>query len=277
MRWAAVIGTPVAHSLSPILHRAAWDSLGLPSEWRYERIETDLDTLKGRLSRLDEDCLGLSVTMPCKRAILNYCDAVDPVGAAVGAVNTVIPSAGIFTGFNTDVHGIVEALKEAMDTTRSAPRRALVLGSGATAASALAALGSLGVRNFSVAARRFGGPTSILSAAYRLGVGIDQVQWGDEEAVRRAIAAADIVVSTLPAGVADHLAHTLTFSGQRQVFLDVVYSPRRTPLLESFERGGAAIAHGLDMLVHQAALQVRLMTGSDPDLKRMKAALQAWR
>lgn len=276
MRWAAVIGSPIAHSLSPILHRAAWDGLGLPSEWRYERIETGLDDLGARLSSIDDDCLGLSVTMPCKRAVLDYCDAVDPVGAAVGAVNTLVPSAGILTGFNTDVHGIAEALREAIEAAGVTARRALVLGSGATAASALAALGTLGVAELSVAARRFGGPDSILAAASRLGVAVDQVMWGDQDAVRRAIDAADVVVSTLPAGVADDFARTIAPTGRR-AFLDVVYAPRRTPLLESFENSGAAIAHGLDMLVHQAALQVRLMTGSDPDLKRMKAALEPWR
>lgn len=276
MAWAAVIGSPIDHSLSPVLHRAAWDSLGKDPQWSYRRIEARAEDLPAVVASLDEDCIGLSITMPCKRAIIEYLDALDPVAHAVGAVNTLVPAAGVFTGFNTDVHGIVEALKEALVPAGMTPRSGVVLGSGATAASALAALGTLGVTDFTVAARNFAGPESILAAAGRLGVDVRQVMWADEAGVVAAMSTADVVVSTLPAGVTDTLAPQVK-AHEGQAFLDVVYAPRRTALLDAFDRGAAVIAYGLDMLVHQAAMQVRLMTGADPDVAAMKASVQQWR
>lgn len=273
MPWAAVIGSPIEHSLSPQLHRAAWRSLGLGGQWRYERRETDASGLPALLSRLDEECIGLSVTMPCKQAVIPLLDAVDPLALAVGSVNTVIPSAGVLSGFNTDVHGILTAIREARRARElPEPRTAVILGAGATAASALAALGSLGITDPLVAARRFAGPGSILTAASRLGVHITQVNWADEERVVESIESADIVISTLPARVADALAARLRIRPS-QTLLDVVYAPRCTGLVEAWTRGGGLIAPGLEMLIHQAHQQVRLMTGKDPQPAAMRAAL----
>lgn len=276
MPWAAVIGAPIAHSLSPALHRAAWTSIGLGGEWRYERLETRAEDLPALLSSLDGECVGLSATMPCKQAIIPLLDAVDPLAAAVGAVNTLVPSAGVLSGFNTDVHGIVAAIGGARaEAGLPEPSSALVLGAGATAASSLAALGTLGVVAPSVAARRFGGPGSIVAAASRLGVDLVQIPWSDEEAVVRAVSEADVVISTLPEGVADALAARL-HPREDQTLLDVVYSPRRTGLVGAWRDAGALVADGLDMLVHQAALQVRLMTGADPSLDAMREAVAQW-
>lgn len=276
MPWAAVIGSPISHSLSPLLHEAAWRGLGLPDDWRYLKREVTKEDLPAFLAGLDADCVGLSATMPCKQALLGLLDAVDPQARAVGAVNTVIPSAGILSGFNTDVHGIVEAIRSARaERGLPAPRSAVVLGAGATAASSLAALGTLGVTRSTVAARRFGGPGSIVAAAARLGVDIDQIPWSLADEVAAAVDAADLVVSTLPAGVPDELAARLSPRAD-QTLLDVVYAPRRTGLVDAFDRAGAVIADGLDMLVHQAAQQVRLMTGSDPDIALMREAVAPW-
>lgn len=225
------------------------------------------------IAGLDPQCRGLSVTMPCKQAVMPLMDVVDPLAAAVGAVNTVVPGAGVLTGFNTDVHGITTAIAEARAARGLGPARsACVLGARATASSALAALGALGVTRTTVVARRFSGPGSVVAAAARMGVGIDQVLIGDTARASAALAA-DIVVSTLPAGAADPLA-ALVRPGGHQCLLDVVYSPRDTALRRAFEAGGAVIAEGTEMLIHQGAQQVRLMTGRDPDTGVMRAALE---
>lgn len=274
MPWAAVIGSPIKHSLSPQLHRAAWRSLGLGEGWRYERYETSVEALPQLVNSIDADCLGLSVTMPCKQAIIPLLDIVDPMAAAVGSVNTLIPSQGLLTGFNTDVHGIVSAIREARSRRGLCEaRRATILGAGATTASALAALGELGITSSTIAARRFAGPGSILAAASRLGVEIHQIMWADEDAIAESIEASDIVISTLPVGVADELAKRVKIK-ESQTLLDVVYAPRETGLVRAWNRSGGVIAWGLDMLVHQAHQQVRLMTGRDPDLAAMKAAVR---
>ena len=272
--WAAVIGSPIAYSLSPVIHRAAWERLGLAGDWEYRSAEVDRGGLGAFIAGLDPQCRGLSVTMPCKQAVMPLMDVVDPLAAAVGAVNTVVPGAGVLTGFNTDVHGITTAIAEARAARGLGPARsACVLGARATASSALAALGALGVTRTTVVARRFSGPGSVVAAAARMGVGIDQVLIRDTARAGAALAA-DIVVSTLPAGAADPLA-TLVRPGGHQCLLDVVYAPRDTALRRAFEAGGAVIAEGTEMLIHQGAQQVRLMTGRDPDTGVMRAALEA--
>ena len=274
MTWAAVIGSPIEHSLSPVIHRAAWAQLGIDG-WEYRRLEQDADSLPPFIGGLGGDCAGLSVTMPCKQAVMPLLDAIDPLASAVGAVNTVVPSSGVLAGFNTDVTGIASAIRRACSQAdRALPTSAVVLGARATASSALAALGELGIVTSTVATRRFGGPGSVVAASSRLGVSIDQVLWSDRDAVLRAVSGADLVISTLPAGVADPLAEHMTVR-EGQILLDVVYSPRETALRSAFERNGGIVAEGTDMLVFQAAAQVQLMTGRTPKTDVMRGALEA--
>lgn len=273
MTWAAVIGSPIEHSLSPVIHRAAWAQLGIDG-WEYHRLEQDTDSLPGFIAGLGADCAGLSVTMPCKQAVMPLLDVIDPLASAVGAVNTVVPSSGVLAGFNTDVTGIASAVRRACSMAGcSVPSSALVLGARATASSALAALGELGITSSTVAARRFGGPGSVVAAASRLGVTIEQVLWSDAEAVDRAASSADLVISTLPASAADPLAERLRVR-EGQILLDVVYSPRDTALRRAFESAGGVVAEGTDMLVFQAGAQVQLMTGRSPDTGVMREALE---
>lgn len=273
MTWAAVIGSPIEHSLSPVIHRAAWAQLGIDG-WEYHRLEQDTDSLPGFIAGLGADCAGLSVTMPCKQAVMPLLDVIDPLASAVGAVNTVVPSSGVLAGFNTDVTGIASAVRRACSMAGcSVPSSALVLGARATASSALAALGELGITSSTVAARRFGGPGSVVAAASRLGVTIEQVLWSDAEAVDRAASSADLIISTLPASAADPLAERLRVR-EGQILLDVVYSPRDTALRRAFESAGGVVAEGTDMLVFQAGAQVQLMTGRSPDTCVMREALE---
>ncbi len=273
MTWAAVIGSPIEHSLSPVIHRAAWAQLGIDG-WEYHRLEQDTDSLPGFIAGLGADCAGLSVTMPCKQAVMPLLDVIDPLASAVGAVNTVVPSSGVLAGFNTDVTGIASAVRRACSLAGcSAPSSALVLGARATASSALAALGELGIASSTVAARRFGGPGSVVAAASRLGVTIEQILWSDSEAVDRAASSVDLVISTLPASAADPLAERLRVR-EGQILLDVVYSPRDTALRRAFESAGGVVAEGTDMLVFQAGAQVQLMTGRSPDTGVMREALE---
>ena len=254
--WAAVIGSPIAHSLSPVIHRAAWEQLGIDG-WEHRRAEVTEEP------------------MPCKQAVMPLLDAIDPLASAVGAVNTVVPSAGMLAGFNTDVTGIASAIRRACSRSGvPVPSSALVLGARATASSALAGLGELGITTTTVAARRFGGPGSVISAASRLGVSVEQVMWSDVSAVASAAARADVLISTLPAGVADPIASCLA-PREGQILLDVIYSPRDTALRTTFEKAGGVVAEGTDMLVYQGAAQVQLMTGRSPDPAVMRHALEA--
>ncbi|NMM17674.1 MAG: shikimate dehydrogenase, partial [Cellulomonas sp.] len=148
-RRAAVLGHPIAHSLSPTLHRAAYAALGL-NTWRYDVVDLAADQLGAFLESLTGEWAGLSLTMPLKQTVIALLDHIEPLAEVVGAVNTVLVQAGrarpVLTGANTDVYGIVTALGEALGPARvpSVRRTAAVIGGGATAASTLAALAQLG-------------------------------------------------------------------------------------------------------------------------------------
>lgn len=296
---AAVIGDPVEHSLSPVLHRAAYRRLGL-DHWTYEARRVAPAALAAVLEQVAAPAqgavwAGLSVTMPHKQALIPHLDIVDPLASTVGAVNTVLAQrsgtgAALLAGFNTDVAGIVEALREitaAREPGGPAPLRAVVLGSGATACSALAALSELGATSMTIAARRHAGPGRAQAAARRMGLNVTTLTWrvndqASHAEVARALAAADLIVTTLPAHAADPLALPLgralaARGGPRPgaAMLDVVYDPWPTAIAAAWQDAGGAVAPGWLMLLHQAAPQVRLMTGRQPDLNTMRAALLA--
>ncbi|WP_103063373.1 shikimate dehydrogenase [Actinomyces qiguomingii] len=296
---AAVIGSPVAHSLSPVLHLAAYATLGL-DDWVYERREITPAGLPDLLDEVAAPALadpiweGLSVTMPHKQTLVPRLDVIDPLAATIGAVNTVVaqrPGRGraLLAGFNTDVAGIVGALRETRgrpgpDPCAAVPVRGVVLGSGATACSALAALAELGATDITIAARRHAGPGRALAAAHRMGLEVTALNWrpgrsDSDLEVATTAAGADIVISTLPAGAANTLAAPIStaMAGRRKVtaaiLLDVVYAPWPTPLADAWRNGGGSVAPGWLMLLHQAVPQVRLITGRTPELSAMRHAL----
>lgn len=265
-RRAAVLGSPIAHSLSPVLHRAAYRALGL-DDWTYDAFEMDEDGLPPFVAGLDASWAGLSLTMPLKRAILPLLDEVSPTATAVDAVNTVVFGAdGRRAGHNTDVPGLVAALRErGVDRVESAA----VLGAGATAASALAALREVcdgPVRAYVRGAMR---AQEMFDAGERLGVEILVRPWED---AHKGLGF-PLVVATTPKGATDHLADDLPAAPG--VLFDVVYDPWPTALAAAWDRAGGAVVGGLDLLVHQAVLQVELMTGRLGPLDAMRQAGEA--
>jgi shikimate dehydrogenase len=266
-RGAAVLGSPIAHSLSPVLHQAAYDALGLP-DWHYTAVECPETELRATLQRLDDDGLaGASLTMPLKRAVLPMLARSERLVAEVGAANTVLfgGATGEWWGANTDVGGMVAALR---GQQVGSARRVCVLGGGATAASGLAALRELGVAAAVVLVRRPEAVGDLMAAAARLGVAVDVLPWDDAAGV---VAASDLVVSTTPVGASDALGAAVR-PREASVLFDVVYAPWPTVLASAWERAGGQVVGGLDLLVEQAALQVKLMTGQEPPVDMMRAA-----
>ncbi|RCG26169.1 shikimate dehydrogenase [Sphaerisporangium album] len=249
-RRAAVLGSPIAHSLSPALHRGAYAALGLRG-WRYDAIECDEAGLAGLMSGLGPEWAGLSLTMPLKRAVLPLLDTVADLAVEVGGVNTVLLRDGARHGENTDVHGIVRALAE---SGVRAPKSAAILGGGATAASALAALRELGLPEAALVVRERSRARETLEVAERLGTSLTVHTFGELGAVLDA----DLVISTLPPGAAD--AHAQALASVPAVF-DVVYAPWPTPLAQAVQTAGGTVVRGFSMLLHQAVRQVELYTG----------------
>ncbi len=272
-RRAAVLGHPVGHSLSPTLHRAAYAALGL-DDWTYEACDVTETQLEGFVAGLSDEWAGLSLTMPLKQTVIPLLDHVEPLAQVVGAVNTVLlqgtgPGRSL-VGANTDVHGLVAALREGL-VPGTTVRDAVVLGAGATASSTLAALAELGCTTPRVLVRSVARAGALLRAAHRMGV--EPVLRPLDDAPALGLAA-DVVVSTLPPRAADAIAERLD-RAPRGVLLDVAYDPRPTALHARWVTLGGVAVGGERMLLHQAAEQVRLMTGHPGPVAAMDRALRS--
>ncbi|MFG3104132.1 shikimate dehydrogenase [Streptomyces sp. NPDC048182] len=254
-RRAAVLGSPIAHSLSPVLHRAAYAELGLTG-WTYDAFEVDEAALPGFVAGLGEGWAGLSLTMPLKRAVIPLLDEISPTAASVDAVNTVVfTEDGRATGDNTDIPGMVAALREhGAEKVESAA----VLGAGATASSALAALARICTGEITCYVRSEARAAEMRGWAERLEVAVRIADWSRaEEAL-----SAPLVVATTPSGTTDALAAAVPEAPA--TLFDVLYDPWPTALAARWSAGGGAVVGGLDLLVHQAVLQVEQMTGRAP-------------
>jgi shikimate dehydrogenase len=268
---AAVLGTPIAHSLSPVLHRAAYQALGLTG-WSYQAIECDTARLPAVLGECGPQWAGLSLTMPLKRAVLPLLDQIEPLAREVGAANTVVFSGGRRHGHNTDVPGMIAALAEAgvIGAPDGAPWQVtlLILGGGATACSALAAARGLGATRVTVAVRDPARAQDLLAAAARLAVAVTLTGFDTPQS-----GAPDILISTVPAGAADVYAKRIARGDLiPRHLLDVVYHPWPTALADAARKAGVRVAGGFELLLHQAAGQVTLMTGKPAPLAAMRTA-----
>src|SRR5689334_12956170 len=269
---AAVLGNPIAHSLSPVLHRAAYEALGF-ADWTYELVECDEAGLAAYVWSRGPEWAGLSLTMPLKRTVLPLLDHVDHLAAATGGANTVVFRPEGRYGYNTDVQGIVDALTEAgapLPFPASAPAAVTILGAGATACSALAAVGELGAAGADVIARDPSRASGLLTTADRLGLKARLRPWTD---LADDAALPDLLISTIPAGAADDYSERIRLTRPAPpAVLDVVYHPWPTPLAQAAAAAGSVVASGYAMLLHQAAAQVELMTGKPAPLEAMRAA-----
>ncbi|MEU9152100.1 shikimate dehydrogenase [Streptomyces sp. NPDC048417] len=254
-RRAAVLGKPIAHSLSPVLHRAAYDELGL-TDWSYERFEVDETRLPGFLGQLGPEWAGLSLTMPLKRAVIPLVDEISETAASVDAVNTVVfTEDGRRLGDNTDIPGMVAALREhGIEQVDSAA----ILGAGATASSALAALSRICTGGVVAYVRSEERAAEMRHWGERLDVDVRTADWADAEQALHA----PLVIATTPAGTTDALAAAVP--ERPTTLFDVLYHPWPTALAARWSMFGGAVVGGLDLLVHQAVLQVEQMTGRAP-------------
>lgn len=263
----AVLGSPIGHSLSPVLHRAAYAVLGL--DWQYDAVEVAEADLPAFLDGLDESWRGLSLTMPLKRTVVPLLDELTERAAQARAANTVVLEPGRRIGHNTDIPGAVAAIRE---RTQAALPTAVVLGGGATAASAVLALADLGCRSVRVVVRDASRVGATLEAAGRHPERpmVEVLTFREAALAAEALRPA-VLVSTIPAEA--QAESVLRLADHAAVVFDVLYSPWPTPLARLARVEGKTLVSGLDLLVHQAALQVRLMTGAaEAPLEAMRSA-----
>lgn len=283
-RLAAVIGHPVRHSLSPVLHNAAFAALAL--DWVYVALPVragDGGRAVAAMAALGIE--GLNVTMPHKAAVAEAVDRRTPTAARLGAVNTVVRSADGLLGESTDGEGFVTALRvdEGFDPVGA---RCLVVGAGGAARAVVLALAEAGATEVVVVARREAAAAAAAALAGPAGrVGVAEEADGCGLVVNATPLGMDAVVVELPgagpqaAGGAPVAAAYLPVPegclGPGQVVADLVYQPIRTPFVEAARARGAVAVNGLGMLIHQAALSFRLWTGEDPPLEVLSAAALA--
>lgn len=261
---AGVLGSPIRHSLSPTLHRAGYAAAGL-ADWEYTAHEVDEGGLAPFVGSLAPHWRGLSLTMPLKVVARDLAESVTDTARAARAVNTLVRTPSGWAADNTDVHGITAALR---DAGVDGLDRATVVGSGATARSAVLGLVALGATRVTVAAR-----TPQRAEELRDVADVDLEVVGLEDWARTGATA---IVSTLPGGSANataagHVDDVLAGTA----LLDVVYADWPTPLARAAAAHGARVVSGLEMLVHQAARQFELFTGHTAPVAAMQAAGRA--
>lgn len=262
MATAWLFGHPVAHSLSPAMHNAAFRALGLPH--RYEALDVPPAEIAGAVERLRAaGALGANVTVPHKLAVMEFLDALADDAREIGAVNTIVRDGSgrsvRLVGHNTDRHGFVAALAEAgVDV---AGLRALVLGAGGAARSAVPALVAGGARV--TIANRTRARAVDLAAAGAIGVS----GWPED------LAGWDLIVNATSLGLHDEDPLAGVALPASLVVYDLVPTARETPLVRRARGAGCRVVDGLAMLLHQAAKSFTLWTGENAPMDEMRAAL----
>ncbi|MGZ0710851.1 shikimate dehydrogenase family protein (plasmid) [Coraliomargarita sp. W4R53] len=250
-----VWGDPIAHSKSPALHTAAYCKLGL--DWHYGRRQVDEAAFESALESLDASWRGLSLTMPLKTVAFQAAAGHDRHSTLTGVANTLVFTERGTQAFNTDVGGLVRALREEGIATASEAR---IIGAGATATSALIALSELGAREIEVVARRPAAVEPLRVLGEELGVRVRGTGFDSER-----FAPVSVSVATLPGDVAIPQSATGALAAAGGHLFDVVYGNWPTPLSAAWEDAGHSASSGLGMLLHQALLQVRVFTSGEID------------
>ncbi|WP_231606209.1 shikimate dehydrogenase [Salinibacterium sp. NK8237] len=252
----AVLGSPIAHSLSPTIHRAAYETLGF--DWEYDAVELTGESLPAFLGALDRRWRGLSLTMPLKRDVVPLLDWADPLVELVGGANTVVVSEGHLWGYNTDVEG---AMRSFLDAGLSNLESVWILGAGATAASLLVASIRMGAQSIEIFARTPSKAEPLKKLGESLGATLTLRQW--KEAMTAA-ATPDVIMTTVPGGAMD-----LTFAESVRrgaVLFDVAYDPWPSDVAQSWYEVDGRVISGHDLLINQAIAQVRIFAAGTADV-----------
>jgi len=264
-RVAGIIGDPVAHSRSPRIHNAAYAAIGI--DWVYVAFRVRAGSAqKALVAARTLGLAGLNVTMPHKSDAAQICDELSDVASVLGVVNTVVVRDGRLLGDSTDGPGFVATLDDHGVEPRG--RHALVVGAGGAARAIALALGTAGAR-VTVTARS----DAAARSAAALAPNGQTVPWARAD---DAVAQTDLIVNATPLGMrGEPPPFGFEALDAHHTVCDTVYEPRETPLLAAARARGAAAIDGVGMLVHQAGLSFRLLTGVDPPLEIMFAEAQA--
>ncbi|MFW9889697.1 MAG: shikimate dehydrogenase [Candidatus Thorarchaeota archaeon] len=275
MKRLAIVGYPLGHSMSPIMHNAALAELGLDDEFKYESMPLRSSELRRFVELVRKrEIEGANITTPHKTKVITYLSTISPESLAVGAVNTLHRRDGLVIGSNTDIQGFTEAIRESGVNPKGIS--AVILGAGGAARSVaygLAEAGAtrLGIFNRTVdAARRL---TSAISRGRSLEVHSGLEPTEDD------LKNTDLLVNCTPVGMAGHSPKASPLESsvlpRGVVVMDLVYNPLRTKLLAEADEAGCNTIDGVGMLVHQGAVGFQLWTGKKAPVEVMRAAVLA--
>lgn len=278
MKYAGLIGYPVAHSLSPQLHHAGFEALGV--EARYELWETPAEELEARVQSLRaSEMLGANVTIPHKEAVLAWLDECDPQAERIGAVNTIVNRNGRLVGYNTDAPGFLRALRdEAGPGFELRGKRAVLLGNGGAARGAAIALLDSAVAALTILARSEAHTEILLEHLRRQSSKTPCLRCAlfDTPEANQALSEADVVINTTSVGLKPG-DETLLIDVEQlpcaALVMDMIFNPARTPLLRAARARGCVVLNGLTMLLYQGTLAFELWMGRPAPEEIMRAAL----
>ena len=261
-----VLGNPIEHSLSPLIHNDAFNQYGIEGDYLPFLIEENaIGQAVNGLKAIGAG--GFNVTVPFKESVIPYMDALDPFAKEVGAVNTAVIKNGKVTGYNTDGPGFVKSLAPLIDH-EFAEKRVLIIGGGGAARGIYCAMAKTGVARMDIANRTLSAARQIVEDCHN---GTPSAMLSLEEA-ERSVASYDIIIQTTSVGLSSLHESPISLLGikEKTVVCDIIYNPLKTKFLREAENNGAIIQTGVEMFVHQAALAFELWTGIMPDSERMK-------
>ena len=264
MKTNLVIGDPIEHSLSPIIHNAAYQALAISNEFVFkaERVRpAELENVAKRMR--DDDVNALAVTIPHKQSIFSLLDIIDDVATEIGAVNTVVNNDGKLVGYNTDWQGVIGALDEITDLNGN---KVAILGTGGSARAVAYAMKKAGAI-ITIFGRDNTKVIEISDQFRAMPASIDAIS---------EITDHDVIINATSVGLDAKSEKELVPSNMlnaNHIVLDLVY-PNQTKLLQNAKQAGAKTIDGLEMLLHQAVSQIELMTGLVPDITVMRKAVQ---
>jgi shikimate dehydrogenase len=274
-QFCGVIGNPVEHSLSPAIHNAAFQKLGLNFVYLAFRVEVIGDAIKGL--RTLGNFRGASVTIPHKVAAVPFLDSVEPTARHIGAINTIVASGGTLAGYNTDTTGALRALRESVDALKG--QRVVMLGSGGAARAIAFALGTeAGAEHVTILGiddqERVALAQDLRS---KTGMTVKESPF-DERVLRKVLPDAHVLIHCTPIGMSPKVHETsvpATLLHAGLTVMDIVYNPRETRLLKDAKAAGCRVIPGLEMFLHQAAAQFELWTNQAAPADVMRAVLES--
>ena len=274
-QFCGIIGNPVEHSLSPAIHNAAFQKLGLNFVYLAFRVEAIGDAMKGL--RALGNFRGASVTIPHKVAVVPFLDSVEPTARHIGAINTIVATAGTFTGYNTDATGALRALREGAVALKE--RQVVILGSGGAArAIAFALVTEAGIDHLTILGIDDQERTVLARELQsKTGMAVQESSL-DEGTLRKILPETHVLIHCTPMGMSPKVHETsvpATLFHAGLTVMDIVYNPRDTQLLKDAKAAGCRVIPGLEMFLHQAAAQFELWTNQAAPAEVMRAVLES--